>query len=123
DGVVSGRVSSIDPASRGGTVTVEIALEGPLPKGARSDLAVDGAIEIERLPKVMHLGRPAYGAAESVIRLFRVIPNTGDAIRVDVNVGKASVNEIVIRRGLAKGDSIIISDMSQLLTDARVRLK
>ena len=123
DGIVPGRVASIDPASRGGTVSVEITLEGPLPKGARADVAVDGVIETEHLPNVLHLGRPAYGAAESVIRLFKVTPNAGEAIRVNVRVGKASVNSIVVVQGLAKGDSVIISDMSQMLTDVRVRLK
>ena len=123
DGTVPGHVISIDPAARGGTVTIEVSLEGPLPKGARADLSIDGAIQIERLPNVMHVGRPAYGAAESTIRLFRVTPNKGEAERVNVDVGKASVNDIVIRRGLARGDSLIISDMSQLLTETRVRLK
>jgi HlyD family secretion protein len=123
DGVVPGHVLSIDPAARGGTVTIEVSLEGALPKGARADLSIDGAIQIERLPNVMHVGRPAYGAAESVIRLFRVVPNKGEAERVNVDVGKASVNDIVVLRGLSRGDSVIISDMSQLLTDARVRLK
>jgi multidrug efflux pump subunit AcrA (membrane-fusion protein) len=123
DGIVTGRVTSIDPVSRGATVTVEVALEGPLPKGARADLSVDGAIEIERLHNVMYVGRPGYGAAETVIRLFKVTPNAREALRVNVTVGKASVNSIVVKQGLAKGDSVIISDMSQLLTDARVRLK
>ena len=123
DGVVPGRVISIDPAARGGTVTIEVSLEGPLPKGARADLSIDGAIQIERLPNVMHVGRPAYGAAESTIRLFRVTPNKGEAERVNVDVGKASVNDIVVLRGLARGDSLIISDMSQMLTETRVRLK
>lgn len=123
DGVVPGHVLSIDPASRGGTVSIEVSLEGPLPKGARADLSIDGAIQIERLPNVLHVGRPAYGAAESVIRLFRVSPNRGEALRVNVTAGKASVNDIVVLRGLTRGDSIIISDMSQMLTDTRVRLK
>ena len=123
DGVVPGHVISIDPAARGGTVTIEVSLEGPLPKGARADLSIDGAIQIERLANVMHVGRPAYGAAESAVRLFRVVPNTGEAIRLNVNVGKASVNDIVVLHGLSRGDSIIISDMSQMLTEARVRLK
>lgn len=123
DGVVKGRVTSIDPVSRGATVTVEIALDGPMPKGARADLSVDGAIEIERLHNVIHVGRPAYGAQESEIKLFKVIPNTNDAIRMNVKVGKASVNNIVILKGLARGDSVVISDMSQLLTETRVRLK
>ena len=34
-----------------GTVTVEVALDGALPRGARPDLSVDGTIEIERLPQ------------------------------------------------------------------------
>lgn len=123
DGVVPGHVISIDPAARGGTVAIEVSLEGPLPRGARADLSIDGAIQIERLPNVMHVGRPAYGAAESAIRLFRVKPNTGDAERVSVDVGKASVNDIVILHGLSRGDSIIVSDMSQMLTETRVRLK
>jgi len=123
DGVVPGHVISIDPAARGGTVTIEVSLEGVLPKGARADLGIDGAIQIERLSRVMHVGRPAYGAAESVIRLFRVVPNKGEAERVNVDVGKASVNDIVVLRGLARGDSVIISDMSQMLTDTRVRLR
>jgi HlyD family secretion protein len=123
DGFVLGRVTSIDPVSRGATVTVEVALEGPLPKGARADLTVDGAIEIERLRNVMYVGRPAYGAAESVIRLFKVTPNAKEAIRVNVTVGKASVNSIVVKQGLVRGDSVIISDMSQMLTDVRVSLR
>jgi HlyD family secretion protein len=52
----------IDPASTQGTVTVEIALEGELPRGARADMRVDGTIEIEHLPNVMYVGRPAYGS-------------------------------------------------------------
>ena len=123
DGVVTGRVTSVDPVSRGATVTVEVALDGTMPKGARADVAVDGAIEIEKLRDVMYVGRPAYGAAEGLIKLFRVAPNTGQAMRVEVSVGKASVSSIVVKKGLTRGDSVIISDMSQVLTDARVRIK
>ena len=124
DGVFSKGVVLVE--SEGDREEYQAASEktrGPLPKGARADLSIDGAIQIERLPNVMHVGRPAYGAAESTIRLFRVTPNKGEAERVNVDVGKASVNDIVIRRGLARGDSLIISDMSQLLTETRVRLK
>ena len=123
DGVVSGHVASIDPVSHGGSVTVEIALDGPLPKGARVDLAVDGAIEIDRLRHVMQIGRPAYGMAETVVKLFKVIPNTNEAIRVNVVFGKASVSSVELRGGLSRGDSVIISDMLQMLTEARIRLR
>ena len=57
NGVVPGRVSRIDPAVQNGTVTVDVALEGPLPRGARPDLTVDGTIELERLANVLYVGR------------------------------------------------------------------
>ncbi len=123
DGMVNGHVSSIEPGARGGAVTVEIAIDGDLPKVARADLAVNGAIEIERLRNVMHVGRPAYGVAESPIRVYRVIPNTGDAVRVDAQLGKGSVTQIEVKKGLARGDSIIISDVSQMLKEERIKLK
>ncbi len=42
-----------------------MALIGPLPKGARPDLSVDGTVELERLVDILYVGRPAYGQAES----------------------------------------------------------
>ncbi len=83
NGLVRGHVSRTDPSSSGGTVTVDVALDDSLPKGARPDLSVDGTIEIERLGKVLHVGRPTYGQANSTVGLFRLLPN-GDAERVQV---------------------------------------
>jgi multidrug resistance efflux pump len=122
DGIIRGRVSRIDPASRAGAVTVDVMLEGSLPRSARPDVSVDGAIVIERLHDVLHIGRPAYGGQESTVRLFRVVPNAGEALSVDAQFGRASVSTMEIRRGLVRGDSVIISDMSQFANDTRVRL-
>jgi multidrug efflux pump subunit AcrA (membrane-fusion protein) len=123
NGTVEGHVIRADPSSQAGTVTVEVALDGELPQGARSDLSVDGTIEIERLKNVEYVGRPAYGQAESTVGLFRVEKNTGYASRVNVKLGRASVNTIVVDGGLAVGDSVIISDMSAWDNTSRVRLK
>lgn len=123
NGTVEGHVIRADPSSQAGTVTVEVGLDGPLPQGARSDLSVDGTIEIERLKDVEYVGRPAYGQAESTVGLFRVEKNTGYASRVNVKLGRASVNTIVVNGGLAVGDSVIISDMSAWDNTSRVKLK
>ena len=122
DGVVKGHVSSVEPGARGGTVTVEVALDGPLPRGARADLGIDGAVEVERLRSVVHVGRPAYAVAERPIRVYRVVPNSGYAVRVDAMLGKGSVTQIEVKSGLARGDSIIVSDVSEMLKETRVRL-
>jgi HlyD family secretion protein len=123
NGIIQGRVMRIDPIAQNGTVAVEVALEGDLPKGARPDLSVDGTIEIERLTDVMYVGRPAYGQAESVVGLFKLSPDQKTADRVQAKLGRSSVNTIEVVQGLAVGDLVIISDMSQWDNVNKVRLK
>ncbi|HET7231696.1 MAG TPA: HlyD family efflux transporter periplasmic adaptor subunit [Longimicrobium sp.] len=123
NGVVAGRVVRIDPAAQNGTVTVDVALEGALPRGARPDLSVDGTIEIERLRDVTYVGRPAYGQAEGTLAMFRVLPGGREAERVRVTLGRGSANSIEIRGGARPGDILILSDMSQYEQYPRVRLK
>jgi HlyD family secretion protein len=123
NGIVPGRVVRMDPASLNGTVTVDVTLDGALPKGARPDLSVDGTIEIERLPNVLHVSRPAYGQANSTVGIFRMIPGGNEAERVQVVLGRSSVNTIEIVRGLNEGDVVILSDMSRWDAVDRVRVK
>jgi HlyD family secretion protein len=121
--IVKGRVTRTDPSSVQGTVTVEVAIEDPLPQGTRSDLAVDGTIEIERIPNTLFIGRPGFGQAESSVGIFKVERNKGEAVRTTVQLGRASVNTIEVKGGLQVGDSVIISDMSQFDATNRVRIK
>jgi HlyD family secretion protein len=121
--VVKGHVTRTDPSSVQGTVTVEVSIEDALPAGTRSDLAVDGTIEIERIPNTLFIARPGFGQAESSVGIFKVIRNKGEAVRTTVGLGRASVNTIEIKNGLSIGDSVIISDMSQFDATNRVRIK
>lgn len=123
NGIVPGHVMRMDPSSQGGTVTVEVAIDGELPKGARADMSVDGTIELERLPNVLHVGRPAYGSPESTVGIFKISDDGSEATRINVKLGRASVNTVEIQGGLNVGDIIIISDMSQWDAVQRVRLK
>jgi HlyD family secretion protein len=122
NGVVAGRVARIDPAAASGTVTVDVVLEGDLPRGARPDLNVEGTIEIERLADVVWMGRPVIGEEGASIRLFR-LDATGHAVRVPVTLGRMAVNQVEIRAGLAPGDQVILSDMSRWDAVDRVRIK
>ena len=122
NGIVTGKVRRIDPAVQNGTVTVDVSLEGELPRGARPDLSVDGTIEVERLPDVLHVGRPAYGQANSAVGLFRLTPDGSEATRATVRLGRTSVNTVEIVGGLSQGDKVIISDMSRWDGYDRVRV-
>jgi HlyD family secretion protein len=122
NGIVKGHVSRIDPAVLNGTVTVDCKLDGPLPQGARPDLSVDGTIELERLDDVVYMGRPVFGQANSTVSLFKIEPDGKYADRVQVKLGRASVNTIEVRDGLKVGDRVILSDMSAWDNYERIKL-
>jgi HlyD family secretion protein len=123
NGIVKGHVIRIDPSVVNGTVTVDVAIDDPLPLGARPDLSVDGTIELENLKDVLYVGRPVHGQSDSTISLFKVTPDDSDAERVNVKLGRSSVNTVEILQGLQIGDKVILSDMSQWDNVDRIRLK
>ena len=122
NGIIPGHVVRIDPASQGGTVTVDVALDGPLPRGARPDLSVDGTIEIAHLTDVLFTGRPAYGQANSTAEIFRLTDGGKYAERVKVQLGRTSVNAVEILGGLKPGDRVIVSDLSRFDAVDRIRI-
>src|SRR5580658_2139204 len=122
NGIADGKVTRIDPAVVNGTVTVDAELVGTLPDGLRTDLSVDGTIDLERMKDVLYVGRPAFGNENSTITLFRLDPDGKGAVRVPVKVGRASVNAIQVIEGLHEGDTVILSDMSRYDTADRIRL-
>ncbi len=122
NGVVKGHVSRMDPASQGGTVGVDVIMDGALPAGARPDLSVDGTIQLERLDNIIYVGRPAFGQENSTVTIFKVSPN-GEAHATKVKLGRASVSTIEVIEGLQPGDQVILSDMSQFDSFDRVQLK
>src|ERR1700683_1293908 len=123
NGVIEGTVMRVDPAVQNGTVTVDVKLTGDLPKGARPDLSVDGTIDLERMENVLYVGRPAFGQENSTISLFKLDSDSQGAVRVPVQVGRASVNSIQVIEGLHEGDTVILSDMSRWDKTDRVRLE
>lgn len=123
NGIIPGHVMRIDPSVANGTRTVDVKLDGALPKGAVPDLSVEGTIEIERLADVLYVGRPVHGDADSTVGLFKLVDGGSEAVRVPVEIGSESVNTIEIRKGLEVGDTVILSDMSADDNYDRVELK
>jgi len=102
---------------------VDVGIDDALPVGARPDLSVDGTIELENLKDVLYVGRPVHGQSDSTISLFKVLTDDSDAERVNVKLGRSSVNTVEILQGLQIGDKVILSDMSQWDNVDRIRLK
>ena len=123
NGIIPGHVSRVDPSVQNGTRTVDVRLNGALPKGAVPDLSVEGTVEIENLTDVVYVGRPAFGQPSSTIGIFRVDPDGKGASRVQVKLGRASVTSVEILEGLKPGDKVILSDMSAWDAFDRIRLQ
>lgn len=121
--LIAGRVSRKDPAAANGTVTVDVTFTEALPRGAVPDLSVDGTVQLERLENVLYVGRPSLGQEQSTVGLFKVTTPAGDAERVQVKLGKSSVNAIEVLQGLNEGDRVVLSDMSAWDAFSRVRLR
>jgi HlyD family secretion protein len=123
NGVIPGTVMRIDPAVVNGTRTVDVHLDAALPPGAVPQLSVEGTIEIERLANVLYVGRPVQGDSGGTVGLFKVLGADDEAVRVQVGLGRASVNAVEILKGLQVGDQVILSDMSAWDQYDRIRLK
>jgi HlyD family secretion protein len=122
NGIVKGQVSRIDPAVQNGTVLVDVSLQGELPPGARPDLSIDGTIQLERLEKVVFVGRPAFGQEKSTVGMFKLDADGSHATHTAVHLGRSSVNTIEVVSGLEPGDRVILSDTSQWDDHDRIRL-
>jgi multidrug efflux pump subunit AcrA (membrane-fusion protein) len=67
---------------------------------------------LEKLEDVVYVGLPVQGQANSRISLFRLADDGRGAERVNVRLGRTSVNVVEIEEGLKPGDQVILSDMS-----------
>ena len=123
NGIIRAHVARIDPGAEGGTVTVDLALDGALPRGARPDLGVDGSVEIERVPNATWMGRPADGSSEATASLFVLEPDGHHASRRAVKLGRGSADAVEVLGGLTPGERVILSEMTRWSNVSRVSLK
>ncbi len=122
-GLVKGHVTGINASATDGTRTVYVSLDGPLPEGAGTDLPIDATIDIEKIDDILYVGRPVHAAANSTISLFKLAKDGAEAERVNVKLGRSSVNAIEVLDGLKEGDKIILSDMSSYDNADRIHIK
>jgi HlyD family secretion protein len=122
-GIIAGPVTRIDPAAQDGTVTVDAAVEDALPRGARPDFSVEGTSEIARFPEMLCVGRPVHNELGSTMSLFKLTADGSEAVRVQMKLGRASVNTVEILSGLQVRDQVILFNVSASKSYGRIRLK
>lgn len=117
---INGTVSRIDPAVTDGTVQVDVALQGPLPKDVRPDLTVEAEITVTRLENTLFVRRPVFAQDDGSAQIFKVVGNS--ASRVPVRFGRMSSQYIQVVTGLEVDDQIIVSDVSSWQDQSHIQL-
>lgn len=115
---LTGRVKRIDPAVTSGTITVDVELASA-PPTLRTDLSVQGFIELDRANDVVHMARPIGVAEHSQARLQRLMDN-GRTEPVNVRFGLSTGDRIQVLAGLNEGDRVVLSTSAEEIQEARL---
>ena len=118
----AGTVARVDPSVINGTVIVDVTFDGELPQGARTNLRVNGTIEIDRLKDVLYIAKPAQAQENAQVRLFKV-DDSGVATLTEVQLGRTSSSTVEVVGGLLEGNRIVLSDVSELSGVEKFQLK
>jgi len=121
-GTVNGVVTRVDPGVTNGTVIVDVELEGELPAGARPQLEVEGVVYVSRSQNTLYVSKPAYVKANSAVSVYKLDPSGRYADRITIQVGKVSVNDVQVLKGLDAGDRIITSEIGEWRDQERILL-
>jgi HlyD family secretion protein len=122
-GIVSGNVERIVPASVNGMVSIEVKLIGELPATARPDLSVTGRIGLETIGEAVKIPRPS-GVVEGQKWSTFVVNKDGEtAKRKEVTLGRSSAKEMEVLAGLSDGERVILSDMEEFAKFASIKLQ
>ncbi|WP_462153172.1 efflux RND transporter periplasmic adaptor subunit [Pseudoalteromonas xiamenensis] len=119
---IEGTVSRIDPAVTQGTVQVDVTFNQALPPEARPDLSVDGEIVINAKANALYIKRPSASQENRTMPIFKLNPTGSIAEKTAVTFGLASSTEIEVVAGLTKGDTVIISEQTQLARHESITL-
>ena len=118
NGIIPGHVFRVDPSSQNGTVGVEVSLDGTVP--GRASRSLRGWHDRDRAAEGRALRRTSVvRTGESTVGMFRLSPDGKEATRVNVKLGRSSVNTIEIKQGLNVHDRVIISRTCRQWTPTR----
>jgi HlyD family secretion protein len=102
-----GTVAGISPDVRNSQVTGRVRF-AEQPRGLRQNQRASVRIVLDERNDVLKVARSPFHDSES---RFVYVVRDDQAVRTPVELGTAAIGEIEIRKGLAPGDTVVLSDM------------
>jgi HlyD family secretion protein len=117
---LDGRLASVDPTIENGVVRFAADLDQPSHPDLRNNLRVDVLVVTGRRADTLRLPRGSFAETGGRATLFVV---RGDhAVRRPVELGLSGYRHLEVTGGLAEGETVILSDMSDFLHLDRVEI-
>jgi HlyD family secretion protein len=121
DGVtIGGTIESVDPRIVNGVVKFYVTLAQPAHPRLRNNLRVDVGVITGSRNGTLVVRRGALARTDGT---HAFVVRGDEAVRVPVRFGLAGTDQIEILDGLAAGDELVISDVSEYEDVAALRLK
>lgn len=109
DTTIEGRVDEVYPTVENGTIRFMVSIADAAGVALRPSLRADVQVITERRPRSLKVRRGVFADGGGMRQVF--IRRGDRAVRVAVQLGVTSFDEVEILSGLAEGDEVITSDM------------
>ena len=117
---IDGTIETVDPRIVNGVVKFYVTLDQPAHPRLRNNLRVDVAVITGSRGNTLVVRRGALGRTNAT---HAFVLRDDVAVRVPVRYGLAGTDQIEILEGLAAGDEVVISDISEYEDIAELRVK
>lgn len=114
-----GRVVRIEPVVVDNTVEVEVHLPKELPPTFKSQQNIDARIVVRVIKSALYMERPAKGAENKQIELYRVDEARKHGELISLTLGEFADNFVEIKGGAKPGQQFVISDLSNLASSKK----
>jgi HlyD family secretion protein len=121
DRMLDGQISDVLPTVQNGVITVRVALKDRSHPSLRSNLRVEVFIVTGHRARALRVRKGTSTSGEGVQQVFVVRGDRADRARV--RFGIASFDFVEVVEGLAAGDEVIVSDMTDYQHLASIRLR
>lgn len=111
DNVLSGTVTSVNPAIQAGVISFEVALTDPKDPRLHPNMKADVYVVAARRDSVVRVHRGQI--SDLSFRPFLFVQRGGTAVRTAVQFGLIGYDYVEVTDGLRLGDTVLVSDMRE----------
>ena len=118
---LAGTVARVQPEVRDGQVTVSVSIDEKAHAALRPNLRVDVELVTDTKDRALRLPRGSFAAADGGVEVW--VLRSGEAVKTRVRLGVSNADHYEAVSGLAEGDVVVLSEMTDYAHLSRVRLK